>query len=275
MKNVVGHRPRRRRGVPLRRLPNHRGAPGDLRRRRDGRDGRVHPDDDPLVARQRRRALVGHGKDDVHRFRLGDVRRGEPGVDALRVFDPERRTGAAAREQKRARLAVVEPLVREAVAVGIARTLGAEVHALAGLHRELVRMFDPRHRRVVRLRVGLDRPVHARGEVVLIRGAPAPDRRLVARVPAAVDAEHFVLGVGPERPGLRFAGTTSASAACRARSARPSCPNPGARDRRDRCERDRGSSACRLPSGTWSADAARRAVPCCGCSDRARDCPRG
>ena len=122
----------------------------------------------------------------------------------VRILDLERSARAAARQEERAWLAVVEPIEGERMAVRIARAFGAEVDALAGLHGQLVRVRELDDGRMIGLGVGLDRPVHARGEVVLIRRAPAPDRRLVAGVPAAVHAEDFVFGVAPERPGFRL-----------------------------------------------------------------------
>src|SRR5262245_52549570 len=59
-------------------------------------------------------------------------------------------------------------------------------------------------RRVIGFGVGLDRPIHPRSKIVLISRAPAPDRSLVAGVPFAVHAEHFVFGIRPEGPRLRL-----------------------------------------------------------------------
>ncbi len=53
-------------------------------------------------------------------------------------------------------------------------------------------MAESRPERVVGLGVGLDRSVNPRGEVVLIRLLPAPDRGKVVVVPATVGAQHFV-----------------------------------------------------------------------------------
>src|SRR5262245_12899942 len=77
---------------------------------------------------------------------------------------------------------------------------------------------------MIRFRIGLDRPVHARGEIVLIRRAPPPDRRLVARVPVAVHAQYFVFGVRPERPRLRFVEPLSRARRVKLVSSAPTAP---------------------------------------------------
>ena len=115
----------------------------------------LNGDNYPLVACEGRLAAVGHGQDDVHRFRLGDFRSRAPGVDARRIFDLERRTSAAAREEERARLAIVEPLVGKRVAVGIAGPFSAQVDPIAGLCGERFGVFEPGDWRVVRLGEGL------------------------------------------------------------------------------------------------------------------------
>src|SRR5690606_13916078 len=40
-------------------------------------------------------------------------------------------------------------------------------------------------------------------EIVLERSTPAPDRRMIARVPAPVGAGHLILGIGPDRARFR------------------------------------------------------------------------
>ena len=82
----------------------------------------------------------------------------------------------------------------------------AEVHAFAGPGFDVIRVVELHDRRMIGFGVGLDRPVHARGEVVLVGGAPAPDRRVVGGVPLAVVSQHLVLHVGPDRAGLGLPG---------------------------------------------------------------------
>ena len=163
-------------------------------------------------------------------------------VGLVRILDRERSAGPAAGQEQRARLAIVEPHIGERVAVGIRGSGGAEVDALAGLHGELVGVLELCDGRMVRLRIRLDGPVHARGEIVLVGRAPAPDRRLVAGVPNPVHAEDLVVGVAPERPRLGFIEPLCASAACRAHSGRPSCPSRDVLDRPARSGRDTESS---------------------------------
>jgi hypothetical protein len=87
--------------------------------------------DYPLVARERRRALIGHREDDMERFRLGHLGRGEEGFDPGRVLDLERSPGAGVGYGECAGFAVVDPFIGQHVAVGIAGTFGAEIDALA------------------------------------------------------------------------------------------------------------------------------------------------
>ena len=176
--------------------------------------------------------MIRHREDDVHRpgARRHDALSGdsEPGVRLIEVLNRDRLPFARAGSGQSAWLRVVEPFIRERVAIRIARTFRAEIDALAGLGEARVRIGELRNRRMVGLIVRLDRPVHSGGEVVLIRGAPTPDRRVVARVPLAVDTTDLVDGVAPERPRFRFLKPLLACAACTARSVRPSRPNPDA-----------------------------------------------
>jgi len=97
------------------------------------------------------------------------------------------------------RLAVEEPAVAQAIAVGIACTGRVEPDRLADLgvkrhRRGPPRSVHPHERIVVGAPIALHRPGHPCLEVVLERLAPAPDGRLVRRVPPTVDADHRVLG---------------------------------------------------------------------------------
>ena len=94
----------------------------------------------------------------------------------------------------------------------------------------------------------LDRPVHARREVVLERRAPAPDRRLIRRVGLAVERRRPCRAScrgrdTNRRPASRTAASRRRTAA--RRSGRPSRRRSGSSRSPARCRSGRGTTACR------------------------------
>ena len=182
--------------------------------------------------------------------RGGGSRRPTGGAERMppRPARPHRPRAAAAAQHRLAgnagaRLRVEEPRVRQRVAVGVGGARGVERHRRADLRVE-DEGLGPRPavhddaRVVVRLGRRLDRPVHARGEVVLERRPPSPDRGLVGRVGLAVDADHRVArAVVARDTSRRPASRTGASrrAAGARRTARPSRRRPGSWRSRARC----------------------------------------
>src|SRR6185295_17677831 len=93
-----------------------------------------HRDDDAAVSRQGRRATVGDRQDDVYRARVEVVSgNGEGGLGLARVLDGQRRAAAAGFDGEASGLGIVEPLVRQVIAVGVGGSARAEVHPFAGL----------------------------------------------------------------------------------------------------------------------------------------------
>ena len=107
-------------------------------------------DDDPSVAGEPRRAVVGHGEDDVHGARAGRHhpagRDREPGLRLVEVLNVDGLAGAGVGDREGAGLVVVEPLVGERIAVGIGRAGGAEIDAFAGFGGESGGMSELRLR---------------------------------------------------------------------------------------------------------------------------------
>src|SRR5215470_19557256 len=96
----------------------------------------------------------------------------------------------------------MEPLITESLAVRVTTEAGVERDRRADL-----RLYDDRGRAVlpihddrrvmVRVSVRLDRPIHARGEIMLKGCAPAPDRRLIRHIGFAIGADDGVLRGDP------------------------------------------------------------------------------
>jgi hypothetical protein len=122
----------------------------------------------------------------------------------IKVFDRDGLSRAPAGGGERSCLTVVKPLIGECVAIRVGGAFSAEGDDVAAPGRELGSVTLFHNRRVVGLIVGLGSPINAGGEVVLTGRAPAPDGRVVARVPVAIMAEDFVDSIGPERSGLGF-----------------------------------------------------------------------
>src|SRR5262245_46293474 len=102
----------------------------------------------------------------------------------------------------KARFSIMEPLINQALAVRIPTEAGVERDRRADLRldddrgRTILPIHDDR-RVMVRVSVRLDRPIHARGEIMLKGRAPAPDRRLIRHISFAIDANDGVLRGDP------------------------------------------------------------------------------
>src|SRR5262249_21809864 len=104
--------------------------------------------------------------------------------------------------RNKACLSIMEPLITESLAVRVTTAAGVERRRRADLrlNDDRGRAFLPIHddRRVmVCVGVRFDRPIHARGEIILKGRAPAPNRRLIRHISLAIGAGDGVLRGDP------------------------------------------------------------------------------
>src|SRR5262245_39403242 len=169
--------------------------------------------DNAPVRSQGRRSVVSYREDNVgDAVRTWPVR-GYPGRSTCRRGRYDGSSCVALRDRDRrqvlpwnkACLGVMEPLITESLAVGVTTEAGVERNRRANLrlNNDRGRPILPIHndRRVmICVSVGFDRPIHARGELMLKGRAPAPDRGLIRHVRLAVGAGDRVLrGDPPEK----------------------------------------------------------------------------
>src|SRR5262249_53482937 len=160
----------------------------------------------PPVRSQGRRTAIGYGEDDVgDSGRTRPVRR-RPVRAARRRSSSDgsgfvalwNRSSPPVLPRNKACLSIMEPLITESLAVRVTTEASVERDRRANL-----RLYDDRGRAVlpihddrrvmVRVSVRLDRPIHARGEIILKGCAPAPDRRLVRYISFTISADDSVL----------------------------------------------------------------------------------
>src|SRR5262245_56584413 len=162
------------------------------------------------VRSQGRRTTIGYGEDDVgDSGRTRPVRRrpvraarrrsscGGSGCGALRNRDIRH-----VLPRNKACLNIMKPLITESLAVRVTTEAGVECDRRADLRldddwgRAVLPIHDDR-RVMVRVSVRLDRPIHARGEIMLKGCAPPPDRRLVRHISFTIGADDGVLRGDP------------------------------------------------------------------------------
>src|SRR5262245_19484671 len=164
------------------------------------------------VRSQGRRTTIGYGEDDV-----GDSGRTRP-VRRRPVRAARRRSSCDGSgfvvlrdrdsrhvlPRNKACLSIMKPLITESLAVRVMTGAGVERDRRADLRldddwgRAVLPIHDDR-RVMVRISVRLDRPIYARGEIMLKGCAPSPDRRLVRHISFAIGSDDGVLrGEPPE-----------------------------------------------------------------------------